>query len=105
MPTTGWPASFNSSRVVKMRKASQGAFVGWLLHEDAFGEIHLAGDGLHLIVREAIAVGENGERVAFKARGGENVERVEAMFHWILSHGRSRHVDQMRSSVGTVLSL
>src|SRR5580704_6938134 len=61
------------------------AFVGRLLHEDGFGEVHLARDGLHLVVRKAVAVGENGERIAFETRISEDVESVEAMFHWIVS--------------------
>ena len=67
-------------------EAGERAVVGGLLHEDGFGEIHFAGDGQHLIVGEAVAVGNHGERIALEARGGEDVERVEAMLHgWVLS--------------------
>ena len=74
-------------------QASQSAFVGRLLYKDRFGEIHFARDGLHLIVRKAIAVGEDGQRIAFEAGVGEDVEREEAMFHWIVSCGRGKYAD------------
>ena len=64
-------------------KASQGALISRLLHENRFGKIHFASDGLHLVVREAVAIGENGEWIAFEARIRENVESVETMFHGI----------------------
>ena len=62
-------------------QAGQGAVIGGLLHENGFGKIHLAGDGLHGVVRKAVAVGDDGERIAFEAIGGEDVQSVEAMFH------------------------
>ncbi len=71
-------------------QAGEGALVGRLLHEDRFGEIHLAGDGLHLIVGKAVAIGEDRERIAFEAGVGENVESVETVFHWVVSRGRSK---------------
>ena len=81
MPITGWPASFSSSRGSENAQTSQRVVFGGFLHEDGFREIHFAGDGEHLVVGESVAVGDDRERVAFKARGCENVERVEAAFH------------------------
>jgi hypothetical protein len=51
------------------------------LHEDGFGEIHLARDGEHHVVGETVAIGDDRERITFEASCGENVERVEAAFH------------------------
>jgi hypothetical protein len=59
------------------------------LNEDRFREIHFARDGLHLIVRKAVAVSEDRDGIALESRGGENVESVKTVFHWILSRGRS----------------
>ena len=59
----------------------QRAIVGGLLHENSFRKVHLAGDGQHLIVRKTVAIGDDGEGIALKARGGENVHGVEAMIH------------------------
>ena len=62
-------------------QTSQRLFFRGFLHKDGFREIHLAGDVQHLFKGEAISIGDDRERVAFEAGGGENVERVEAMFH------------------------
>ncbi len=55
--------------------------VSGLLNEDGFGVIHFARNDLHLVVREAVAIGENGKRISFKAIGGENVECEVAVLH------------------------
>src|SRR5580700_491960 len=86
-------------------QAGQCTFIGRFLNEDRFGEIHFARDGLHLIVRKAVAVSEDRERIALESRGGENVESVKTVFHWILSRGRSGFGNQICSSWTTVLSL
>src|SRR5580704_17809647 len=70
-------------------QAGQRAFIGWLLYEDRFREIHFARNGLHLIVRKAVAVGEDREGIALKSRRSENVKRVKTVFHGIVSRGRS----------------
>ena len=62
-------------------QTSERAVFGRFLNEDGLGEIHFARDGEHRVVGEAVTVGDDGERVAFKSSGGENVERVEAAFH------------------------
>ncbi len=62
-------------------QASERVIFGRLLHEDSFGKIHFASDGEHGVVGEAIAVGDDRERVALKTSGGKNIERVEAAFH------------------------
>ena len=74
-----------------------------LLHEDRLGKVHLAGNRQHLIVGELVAIGENGEWIAGKARGRENIKRVVAVFHGGDSRARSGAV-QMRWSRATVLS-
>jgi hypothetical protein len=56
-------------------------FIRGLLHKDRFREIHFACNGEHLIVGESIAVSKYGERVAFEAVVGENIECVKAVFH------------------------
>ncbi len=56
-------------------------FVCGFLHEDRFRKIHFARDGEHLVVRKSVAVGKYGQWVAFEAIVGENVKRVEAVFH------------------------
>src|SRR6516165_8979250 len=75
---TGWPASFNSSFVVKMR---QRAIFSRFLYKNRFGEVHFARDGQHLIARKAVAVRDNGDRIALEASCGENVECEKAMIH------------------------
>ncbi len=62
-------------------QSCEGLFIGGLLHEDRFREIHLARNRQHLVVREFVAVGENGKRVACKACGGEDIKRVVAALH------------------------
>ena len=62
-------------------EASERAIVSRFLDEDCFGVIHFARNDLHLIVGEAVAVGENGERIAFEAIGGEDVECKVAVLH------------------------
>src|SRR2546421_3200770 len=56
-------------------------FLRRLLYKDRLRKIHFARDGEHLVVRKLVAVGEYGERVAFEAVIGEDVEGVEAVFH------------------------
>ncbi len=59
----------------------EGFFVCRFLHEDGLRKIHFAGNGKHLVVGESIAVGKHGQRVAFKAVAGKNIESVETVFH------------------------
>src|SRR5215472_16987489 len=54
---------------------------GGLLDENGFGKIHLAGDRLHGVIREAVAIGDHRQRIALKSDGGEDVEGVETSFH------------------------
>jgi len=56
-------------------------FVCRFLHENSLRKIHFASDGKHLVVGESISVGKHGERVAFEAVAGENIESVETVFH------------------------
>src|SRR4029077_3422197 len=87
-------------------QARQCLIFGGLLNEDGFRKIHFARNGEHGVIGETIAVGNNRERIAFKARGGEHVKGVEAAFHGDLSSTRaSCWASQMRSSCATVLSL
>jgi hypothetical protein len=65
----------------KNAQARQSPFVGGLLHEDGFREIHFASDRLHFVLREAVAVGDDRERIALEAPGGENVDGIKTMFH------------------------
>jgi hypothetical protein len=62
-------------------KARQSFIFCGLLNEDSFRKIHLARDGQHGVIGEAIAVSNDRERIAFEARGGENVKGVVAAFH------------------------
>ena len=55
------------------------AFVGRRQHEARLGDVHLTGECLHLVVREAIRVGEDRERVALKRTIGEYVDLAEAI--------------------------
>src|SRR5208282_3906884 len=59
----------------------QRAIVGGLLHKNRLREVHLTGDGQHLILRKTVAIGDDGQGIALKARGGENVHGEEAMIH------------------------
>jgi hypothetical protein len=43
-------------------------------NERRFGEVHLAGDGLHLDRRQPLRLGEHGELIAFERAVGEDVE-------------------------------
>ena len=90
--------------MVKNAQAGQRAIVSGFLHENGFGKIHLARDVLHGVVRKAVAVGDDRQRIAFEAIGGENVQRVEAMFHKVFASSAAMRV-QMLLSCGTVLSL
>jgi hypothetical protein len=51
------------------------------LHENGFGEIHLACDGLHRVGRKTVTVSYNREGIALEAIGSENVQSVKAAFH------------------------
>src|SRR5579864_5427404 len=62
-------------------ETSQGSVVRGTLHENRFREIHFASDGLHFCRRDAITVGDYGERISGVLLGGEHVERVETAFH------------------------
>src|SRR6266849_4899090 len=87
-------------------QARQRLIFGGLLNEDGFGKIHLARDGEHSVIRKAIAISNDRERIAFEARGGEHVKGVEAAFHGDLSSTRANcWATQMRSGRATVLSL
>ena len=55
-----------------------------------------AGDGLK--------PSSHGKRIAFEAGVSKDVEREEAVFHWVVSRGWSKRENQMRSSWTTVLS-
>src|SRR5437867_11580154 len=85
-------------------QAREGFFVRGLLYKNRFRKIHFARDSEHLIVGEAVPVSKYRERVALETVVGENIERVEAMFHdW--SEIRRGSKGQMRSSWAMVLSL
>ena len=62
-------------------QTGQGLSFRRLLHKDRLRKIHFARDDEHLVVREFVAVGKYGERVAFETVVGENVKGVEAVFH------------------------
>ncbi len=62
-------------------QARQRSIFGGFLNEDGFRKIHLARDSKHRVIGETIAVGNDRERIALKARGGEHVQGVEAAFH------------------------
>ncbi len=62
-------------------QACQRAVIGWFLHEDRFREVHFASDSHHLIIRQSVSVSNDGKRIALKSRGGENIQRMEAMVH------------------------
>ena len=49
--------------------------------EDGFGEVELAGDGLHALVVQAGRVQHDGKRIAGELLRCKNVERVEAAGH------------------------
>jgi hypothetical protein len=51
----------------------------WLARQDesCFRKIHLASEGLHLLLGQTARVGENGERIAGKRRPRKNVELNE----------------------------
>ena len=64
----------------KNSQAREGAVAGGALHENRFGEIHFAGDGLHALGSQAVTVGDDGERIAGVGLIGKDVERVESPF-------------------------
>ena len=97
----GMPGEFQFFFGGENAQARECAVIRRFLHEDRFREIHFAGDGQHLVVREAVAIGDNGQGIALESRGGENIQSVEAMIPLIsvLSVRRCRAVRvQMRSS-------
>ena len=77
----GMPSELEFFFCRKDAQPREGFLFRRLLYKDGLRKIHFARDGEHLVVRKSVAVGEYGERVAFKAVVGENVERVEAVFH------------------------
>ena len=50
--------------VVKMRRLCESAIIRGALDENRFGEVHLARDGLHFRGGKAVAIGDDGQRVA-----------------------------------------
>src|SRR5579862_1961120 len=66
-------------------KTGERAVVRGTLHENRFREIHFASDGLHFCRRNAVAVGDHGERISGVLLGGEHVERVETALHEVNS--------------------
>jgi hypothetical protein len=59
----------------------QRAIIRGPLDEYRFGKIHLARDGLHFRSGNAVAIGDDRERISGEALGGENIERVESAVH------------------------
>ena len=71
-------------------------------HKGGFAQLRPAGKGLHLRVRQAIAVQHHGQRVAQKGRVGEDVDLLEcAGFHG----GVQRQVDQSDSRIAAANAL
>ena len=62
-------------------QAGERAIIGGTLDENRLRQIHFAGDGLHSLGGEAVAVGDDRERIAGKLLGGENVESVKTALH------------------------
>ncbi len=54
-------------------QSREGLFIGRLLHKNGLRKIHFPRDGKHLVIGESVAIGKDGERVAFEAVVGENV--------------------------------
>jgi hypothetical protein len=50
-------------------------------HERALGEVELPGDQLHLLGRETIGVGQDGELIAAEANRGKDVADEVAVAH------------------------
>ena len=50
-------------------------------HEGRLGEVELGGDGLHLLRRQALGVGHDGQGIAAEFPVGENVDGLEGAFH------------------------
>jgi len=50
-------------------------------HERRLGQIELGGDRLHAFGREAIGVGDDGERIAAELPVGKDVNRDKIQFH------------------------
>src|SRR5206468_6038419 len=50
-------------------------------HEGALGEVELACDLLHLMIRKALRLGQHGQRIPAEAPLGKNITDVVAIFH------------------------
>src|SRR5204862_2237795 len=50
-------------------------------HESAFGEVELACDLLHLMIRKAVCLGEHGQRIPAEARLCKHIRSVVSIFH------------------------
>src|SRR5439155_17885741 len=50
-------------------------------YESAFGEIKLACDLLHLMIRKALRLGQHGQRIPAEAPLGKNITGVVSIFH------------------------
>ena len=99
----GWPAKGSSSCVVKMRtRTPSRAIVRGITggeNEGGFGEVRFARDGLHLRVREAAAIMEDRQRIAFERTLGEDVEDgvVQLAIHGVESTERLTSLLQGRT--------
>ncbi len=69
-------------------QASKRAIIRGPLDENSFRKIHLARDGLHFRGGNAVAIGDDRERISREGLGGENIERVESAIHLVPLSGR-----------------
>ena len=73
-------------------QTSERAIIRGPLDENGFRKIHLARDGLHFRGGNAVAVGDDRERVAGETFGGEDIERVESAIHAVPLSGAARRL-------------
>ncbi len=80
--THGWVAGKGE---FGFRREGAEAVIGLLAlrlgSEDGLRQVELAGDCLHSLIVEALAIVDDGERIAGKRRVGENIEDVIGAFH------------------------
>ena len=87
LTAAGWPMQPDRELYAQARER---AIIGGPLDENGFRKIHLARDGLHFCGGNAIAIGDDSQRISSEALGRENIERVESAVHGIPLSGVAR---------------